>query len=144
MDYFAAFEISASGMDVQKARLDNVALNLANVNTTRTAAGGPYRAREVVIGERSAQSFQTMLTGFEQNMAGAQVVDIAETNSQPRLVYSPQHPDAGEDGFVAYPDINPVSEMVTMMEATRAYEANVKAVNAAKTMALKALEIGGR
>lgn len=144
MDYFAAFEISASGMDVQKARLDNVALNLANVNTTRTAAGGPYKAREVVIGERSAQSFQSMLTGFEQNMAGAQVVDIAETNSQPRLVYSPQHPDAAEDGFVAYPDINPVSEMVTMMEATRAYEANVKAVNAAKTMALKALEIGGR
>lgn len=144
MDYFAAFEISASGMDVQKARLDNVALNLANVNTTRTAAGGPYKAREVVIGERSALSFQTMLTGFEQDMAGAQVVDIAETNSQPRLVYSPQHPDAGEDGFVAYPDINPVSEMVTMMEATRAYEANVKAVNAAKTMALKALEIGGR
>ena len=144
MDYFAAFEISASGMDVQKARLDNVALNLANVNTTRTAAGGPYRAREVIIGERSADAFQSMLTGFERDIAGAQVVDIAEVESQPRLVYSPQHPDAREDGFVAYPSINPVSEMVTMMEATRAYEANVQAVNAAKTMALKALEIGGR
>lgn len=144
MDYFAAFEISASGMDVQKARLDTVALNLANVNTTRTSEGGPYRAREVVIGERSAEMFQAMLSGFQQDIAGAEVVDIAQKDGQPRLVYSPQHPDAGEDGFVAYPDINPVSEMVSMMEATRAYEANVKAVNAAKTMALKALEIGGR
>lgn len=144
MDYFAAFDISASGMEVQKVRLDAVALNLANVNTTKSINGGPYRPVEAVIVERSASTFTSMLNGIQRDIGGVEIAELREKDIEPKLVFDPQHPDANEDGFVAYPDINPVSEMVTLMEATRAYEANVRAVNAARTMALKALEIGGQ
>ena len=145
MDYLSVFEISASGMEVQKSRLDAVALNLANVNTTRTAEGGPYTPVGVVIGEKLGASFEGMFSSISrQYLAGAEIASIEPLNVQPRLAYEPEHPDANEDGFVAYPNINPVSEMVKLMESTRAYEANVKAVNAAKTMALRALEIGER
>jgi flagellar basal-body rod protein FlgC len=143
MDYFNIFDISASGMEVQKVRLDTVALNLANVNSTRSAEGGPYKPLEVVVGERLAASFEGLLSDNSQAYrAGAEVVSIQPQNTEPRLAYEPGHPDANAEGFVAYPNVNPVSEMVKLMEATRAYEANVKAVNAAKTMALRALEIG--
>lgn len=143
MDYFNIFDISASGMEVQKVRLDTVALNLANVNTTRSAEGGPYKPLEVVVGERMIPSFEGMLNERSQvYRGGADVVSVQPQNVEPRLAYEPQHPDANAEGFVAYPNVNPVSEMVKLMESTRAYEANVKAVNAAKTMALRALEIG--
>lgn len=144
MDYFAAFDISASGMEVQKVRLDTVALNLANVNTTRSGAGGPYQPLEVLVGERTHLSFATMVQGYHGQYRGAEVVDIVAQGGPPRLVHNPDHPDAGADGMVAFPNVNPVSEMVNLMETTRAYEANVRAINAAKTMALRALEIGER
>lgn len=143
MDYFAAFDISASGMEVQKVRLDTVALNLANVNTTRSANGGPYQPLEVVIGERTHQTFESLLDGYHGQYRGAEILDVIPQSIAPRLVHNPDHPDADANGMVAFPNINPVSEMVNLMESTRAYEANVRAVNAAKTMALKALEIGG-
>lgn len=143
MDYFNAFAISASGMEVQKIKLDTVALNLANVNTTRSVEGGPYKPLVTIIAEKmGVDSFDGVLQSAQQQLGGAEVVDLQTQNKEPRLVYEPAHPDADEKGFVAYPNINPVSEMVKMMEATRAYEANVKAANAAKTMALRALEIG--
>ena len=146
MDYFNAFDISASGMAVQKVVLDTVALNLANVNTTRNASGGPYTPLQVVIAEKTGQSFESHMAGYKpaQLNLGAEVAEIVPLLSDPRLVHEPDHPDADADGFVAYPNINPVSEMVNLMQATRAYEANVRALNAAKTMALRALEIGGR
>ena len=144
MDYFAAFEISASGMEVQKTRLDTVALNLANVSTTRIASGGPYRPLEVVVGQKTDSQFDTLVTGLRKQLLGVEVVDIRPVSAGPKLVHDPLHPDANSEGFVAYPDINPVSEMVKLLESTRAYEANVRAINAAKAMALRALDIGGR
>ncbi|MEE8058570.1 MAG: flagellar basal body rod protein FlgC [Pseudomonadales bacterium] len=144
MDYFASFDISASGMAVQKVKLDIVALNLANVNTTRGVSGGPYQPKQVIMGERTQSSFESQLSAYHSQLGGVEVVGIQATISEPRLVHDPDHPDANEDGMVAFPNINPVSEMVHLMEATRAYEANVRAVNAAKTMALRALDIGER
>lgn len=143
MDYFAAFDISASGMEVQKARLDTVALNLANVNTTRSASGGPYQPLEVIVGERTHSAFHSLVSGYHGQYRGAEVLEVVPQGGAPRLVHDPDHPEADDNGNVAYPNINPVSEMVTLMETTRAYEANVRAVNAAKTMALRALDIGG-
>lgn len=144
MDYFAAFDISASGMEVQKTRLDIVALNLANVNTTRSAAGGAYQPLEVVVGQRLHDRFDSLLNGYQRQILGAEVVDIRPLSVEPRMVHDPEHPDADAEGYVAYPNINPVSEMMNLLETTRAYEANVRAVNVAKTMALRALEIGQR
>lgn len=145
MDYMAAFDISASGMSVQKIRLDTVALNLANVNTTSSADGGAYKRLQVIIGERSESQFAQMFSSISSraHFAGAEVINVVPSEEPPRLVYEPGHPHADEKGFVAYPSVDPVSEMVSLMEATRAYEANVKALNAAKVMALQALEIGG-
>lgn len=143
-NYFMAFDISASGMDVQKMRVETVALNLANMNTTRTAAGGPYQPLHVVISERgSGATFNQAMEVARQRLEfGATVAELREEHLPPRLVYEPGHPDADEKGFVAYPNINPVTQMMTLIESTRAYEANVRALNAAKTMALRALEIG--
>lgn len=142
MDYFAAFNISESGMAVQKIKLDTIALNLANVNTTRSASGGPFKPLEVVVAQRADTRFDMLVAGWKRLQSGVEVVDIRPKDVAPRLVHDPKHPDANSEGFVAYPNIDPVSEMVDLMETTRAYEANVRAVNAAKTMALKALEIG--
>jgi flagellar basal-body rod protein FlgC len=144
MEYFAVFDISASGMEVQKVRLDTVALNLANANTTRAASGGPYQPLEVIIGQRTENHFDSLVSGMQRRYLGAEVTDIKPASTEPRMVHDPKHPDADSEGFVAYPNINPVSEMVELMEATRAYEANVRAVNAAKTMALRALDLGER
>lgn len=143
MDYFTSFDISASGMEVQKVRLDTVALNLANWNTTRGVNGTAFQPLEVVVGQSIDTRFESMLSGYSQQFAGVEVVDIVPQATEPRWVYEPEHPDANGEGMVAYPNINLVGEMVNMMEATQAYEANVKAVNAAKTMALRALDIGG-
>jgi flagellar basal-body rod protein FlgC len=144
MGFFAVFDISGSGMEVQKTRLDTVALNLANANTTRAASGGPYQPLEVIVGQRTDNRFESYVSGMQRQYWGAEVVDIQPGSAEPRMVHDPKHPDANSEGFVAYPNINPVSEMVELMEATRAYEANVRAVNAAKTMALRALDLGER
>jgi flagellar basal-body rod protein FlgC len=134
MDYTSIFEISASGMDFQRLRLETIANNLANANTTRGVDGGIYRPLEAVA--RSGQyEFDSILKGVED-------INVVEKNAPPRLVFNPSHPDADAEGFVTMPGINPVDEMLSMMLATRGYEANIRAMNAAKTMALRALEIG--
>lgn len=144
MDYYSAFEISASGMALEKVRLDTLSLNLANANTTRAEGGGLYRPLRVIAQAGSASAFEGRLDAARDARLpqGVRVADIAVENVAPRLVYDPGHPDADARGFVAYPNINPVSEMVTLIEAVRGYEANVRALNAAKAMALSALEIG--
>lgn len=144
MDYFAVFDISASGMEVQKSRLDTIALNLANVNTTRGASGGPYRPLEVISRERVDSRFDRLVSGIQSQYRGTEVINVRPILVEPRMVYDPEHPDADNEGFVAFPNVDPVSEMVKLLEATRAYEANVRAINAAKTMALRALDLGGR
>lgn len=138
MNYFAAFDISASGMEVQKLRLDTVAMNLANAHTTRGVDGGPYMPLRVSISERAMGSFESAL----QVAGGAEISEVIPFEAEPRLVYQPGHPDADERGFVAFPPVDPVAEMVILMESVRAYEANVRALNAGKTMALRALDIG--
>jgi len=142
MDYMASFDISASGMAVEKMRLDIMAMNLANANTTRGPDGKVYTPQTVVSAAKAA-SFESELARYGNvNLSGAEIVDIQPLDKEPRIVFDPDHPDADERGYVRYPYINTVAEMIVLIEATRAYEANVKAMNAAKSMALRALEIG--
>lgn len=142
MDMFSAFEISAAGMNVERLRLDTSALNLANANTTRGPDGAMFQPLRVVA--RPTASFPSLLAGYSAAVDVLPDVEVVPADTPPREVYDPGHPDADDRGFVAYPGVNPVSEMVHLIEITRAYEANVRALNAAKSMALKALEIGGR
>ena len=144
MDYLAAFDISASGMVAQKTRLETVALNIANTHTTRTTEGGPFRKLIAVLAEKSSFSKTGDFSLQGKNTKGVEVIDIVPTITEPRRVFEPAHPDADEKGFVAYPDINPTTEMIVLMEAQRGYSANVKALNAARQMAASALEIGER
>jgi flagellar basal-body rod protein FlgC len=145
MSYMSIFEISASGMTVERARLDATAVNLANVNSTRTVNGAMYRPLRVVSGPKNSQAFSATMDAFSasQDISGVEVSEIRQLDVPARLVYEPAHPDADAKGFVSYPGINPVAEMVNLISTLRAYEANVVAMNAAKTMAVKALEIGG-
>ena len=145
MDYMSAFEISASGMAVERTRLDVTAVNLANANSTRAIDGTVFRPLRVISGPKISQKFSATLDAFSaaQSLPGVEVSEVRQLDVPPRLVFEPAHPDADEKGFVAYPGINPVAEMVSLITTMRTYEANVVAMNAAKTMALKALDIGG-
>ena len=140
MEFGAIYEISGSGMEYQRLRLETIANNLANANTTRSASGGIYRPLEAVA-TTSSPSFSAIMQANEE-LVGVENMELVERNTQPRMVFDPGHPDANADGFVAMPNINPVDEMINLTAATRAYEANVRVLNAAKTMSLKALEIG--
>jgi flagellar basal-body rod protein FlgC len=144
MDYYAAFAIGASGMAVQKTRLDVSALNLANASSTR-AGGSLYQPMTVISAPRTGVRFDPLLSAQAAALPalGAEVVAVQPLNLPPRLVHEPGHPDADARGFVAYPAVDPLREMLTLMSATRAYEANLSALNAARTMAQRALEIGG-
>lgn len=137
---FQAMEISATGLAAQRARLNLLAENLANAETTRLPEGGPYRRKMPVLGSEPAGSFDQALAGAQ--VPGVRVLEVVESAEPPRLVYLPAHPDANAEGFVAFPNVNPVLEMVDLLAATRAYEANITAVQAAKSMFQKALEIG--
>ncbi|MGI9658781.1 MAG: flagellar basal body rod protein FlgC [Gaiellaceae bacterium] len=134
MGMFDAFRISASGMTAERLRMDVVAENLANANTTRGADGGPYQRKDVVLRESQNSSFADVLSGVE-------VAEIRADSSPPRQVYDPGHPDADARGFVSLPNVNSVTEMVDLITASRGYEANVQAMNAAKQMFSRTLEI---
>uniref|UniRef100_A0A7C2EAI6 Flagellar basal-body rod protein FlgC n=1 Tax=Ammonifex degensii TaxID=42838 RepID=A0A7C2EAI6_9THEO len=136
MRFFDAFAISGSGLTAQRLRLDLVANNLANIHTTRTPGGGPYRRQVPVF----AQRLEAAQDGLKS--AGVVVSAIFQDESPPRLVFDPAHPDADAQGYVHYPAINVADEMVDMVTATRSYEANATVFEAAKGMAQKALEIG--
>jgi len=138
MSMFKAMDLSASGLTAQRQRLDVIAENLANMNTTRTVQGGPYKRKSVVMEARPAEDFDSLLGSPEK----VEVVQISEDSKGLRPEYDPGHPDADKDGNVLYPNINPVSEMVHLMLASRAYEANVAVLRTGKAMAQKALEIG--
>ena len=141
----STLEISSSALRAQRMRLDAIASNLANANTTRTDAGGPYKRRDVVVVSQQIDSnFGSTLAamGEERVRQGVKVVDVVEDERPPRLVFQPGHPDANDDGYVAFPNVNPVTEMVDLLTASRAYEANVQVVNATKRMSEAALRIG--
>jgi flagellar basal-body rod protein FlgC len=137
--------ISGSALTAERLRLDVIANNLANVNTTRTAAGGPYRRQMVVFAPRGEQ-VQWLYPGLEPDPPfrgrGVRVTGIVQDPSPFRRVYDPGHPDADAMGYVSLPNVNVATEMVDLMSATRAYQANVAAISAARTMAERALDIG--
>jgi flagellar basal-body rod protein FlgC len=144
MDYLSAFAISGSGMAVEKVRLDVTALNLANAHSTRTAGGTAFQPLTVVSTPRQGSSFSAALAAGSATLPlGAQVAEVRASSAPPRVVYEPSHPDADSRGFVSYPGVNTAHEMLTLIAATRAYQANVAALNAAKFMVMKALDIGG-
>ena len=145
MGLFAAFDISAAGMNLERTRLDVAAANLANAHTTQTPNGQVFQPMRVVARPVVGQEFDALVRVMGAGSAVAAEpfeISVESVNTPPRMVYDPSHPDANQQGFVAYPDINPVSEMVQLIGIGRAYEANVKAMNMAKSMSLKALEIG--
>jgi len=144
MDFMNSIQTSASGLSAQRLRMNLISGNLANVNTTRTLQGGPYRRKEAIFAARAIDStFNKILTDRQKSQfASVQVDRIYEDSTPPVMKYQPSHPHADENGYVALPNINPMEEMVNMISATRGFEANVTALKAAKEMALKALEIG--
>jgi flagellar basal-body rod protein FlgC len=142
MDYFSSFEISASGLVAERLRLEAVAANLANANSTAAPGTTPYQPVRVLSRPIDAAFTQHLDAAQRPLPAGVQVQGVERMPVAPRMVYQPQHPDADASGFVAHANVDPLSEMVTMMSAVRAYEANIKAIRAAQAMAQKALDIG--
>jgi flagellar basal-body rod protein FlgC len=135
MDATASLAISSSALHAQRLRMDVIAANLANAQSTRTPEGGPYKRHDVVLEATPGGSFEDVL-------GAVRVARIVEDTKPPRVVFDPGHPDADAQGYVAYPNVNPITEMVDLMAATRAYEANVAAVNATKRVLEAALSIG--
>lgn len=144
MGFETGMRVSSSGMAAQRMRMNTISSNIANINTTRTPEGGPYRRKSVVLDAiPEAKTFGEILVSQpEREINRVQVTDVHVDRSAPLLKYEPDHPDANEDGYVAYPNINLMLEMADMIQATRAYESNIEALNATKSMAVKALEIG--
>lgn len=143
MAWFNALVSSASGLTAERLRMDIISNNVANANTTRTEAGGPFRRRVAVLESITPfQSFLEQAMGGSPPKGGVRVSQILEDPRPFKLKYDPSHPDADEEGYVRLPNVEIVTEMVDLISASRAYEANVTAINAFKSMALKALEIG--
>lgn len=150
MGMFDAFDISASGLTAQRYRMDVIAENVANANTTRTADGTPYRRKVVTFEAKSptnasfASVFGNATSSFSNAVGkGVRVTSVQEDHTADmKKVYDPSHPDADESGYVTYPNVNTITEMTNLIDATRGYEANATAFSASKSMALKGLDIG--
>ena len=137
------FSVSASGMEAQRFRMNIIASNLANVETTRTESGRAYRRKDIVFAAQGEGGFGSVLQKAIDGAApGVKVAGVIEDARPLKQVYEPAHPDADANGYVAFPNINVAEEMVNMIAASRSYEANVSAFKATREMALKALEIG--
>ncbi|MBW2568186.1 MAG: flagellar basal body rod protein FlgC [Deltaproteobacteria bacterium] len=136
MEFMSSFRVCASGLAAQRAKMDVIVSNLANINTTRTSDGGPYRRKAIVF------SSEPLTGSFDDVLQIVKVKGITEERESIRMVFDPDHPDADSKGIVAMPDINTVVEMADMITANRAYEACVTAFDTTKNMALKALELG--
>jgi flagellar basal-body rod protein FlgC len=145
MSLFSMLEASASALSAERQRAEVVTTNMANAETTNTPAGGPYRRKQVVFTGRPNNSFRFILAGFhrltQRRPEAVRVNRVVEDPTPPVMRYEPGHPDAGKDGYVAYPSINPVAEMVDLMGAMRAYQLNASAVSASKQMIVQALEL---
>lgn len=142
MSFLQSLNISGSGLTAQRLRMDVISENIANIDTTRTEEGGPYR-RKMVVFETSNDFKNMMIKNLnEYEPGGVEVAEIVEDFSEFKLVYNPEHPDADENGYVSMPNVDSLKETVDIMEAYRAYQANITALNTIKQMAIKALEIG--
>jgi flagellar basal-body rod protein FlgC len=139
MGFIRSFELSASGLYVQRKRMDVISSNLANMETTRTENGTPYRRKMIVLGAEPVEDFDTL---FQFRLQAAKMEDVVEDPSPFLRVHDPGHPDADEEGYVMKPNVDLVVEMTNMLMARRVFEANVTAMKTTRQMALKALEIG--
>lgn len=144
MDFFSSMNVSSSALSAGRTRINLISSNLANANATQTPEGGPYKRKDAVFAATPLEkNFSRVLDGATaQQVRKVEVSRIVEDQNPPRLQYDPGHPDANAQGYVAMPNVNVVEEMTDMISATRSYEANVTAVQAAKSMAMKTLEIG--
>lgn len=138
---FSAMEVSASGLSAQRTRMNTIASNMANAQTTRTEAGGPYKRVDPVF-EAVRVDRMTALTASEEAVREVRVANIVQDQRPGSLVYQPGHPDANPEGYVMFPNVNVVEEMVNMITASRAYEAGVTSIEAVKGMAQSALDLG--
>lgn len=150
MGFFDGYNVSTSGMSAQRTRINVVSANIANAKTTHTAEGGPYKKQQVVFEDVLVASGKKTNTNdiettnnknSDLSLRGVGVKSIIQSDAKPIMRYEPSHPDADEKGYVAYPDINPVVEMVDLIEATRSYEANLASFNTHKNIDSKTLEI---
>jgi len=143
MSFLSSMSISASALTATRLRMDVISENIANIDTTRTENGDPYRRKFVVFQERSNdRNFAAFFNRARKAPGGVRVLGIGKDPSDFKLDYNPSHPDADENGFVRMPNVEVVQEMTDMMAAVRSYEANITALNAFKDMAVKTLEIG--
>lgn len=143
MGVFSAMNVAATGMTAQQLRMDVISENIANAQTTRTEDGTPYRRKTVVFEEKSTTSFDNILNGYmnQYKPNGVKMTRIVEDPSDLRLVYEPDNPDANEDGYVEYPNVDTVTEMTNLIDSSRAYEASATSFDAAKAIAMKGLEL---
>jgi flagellar basal-body rod protein FlgC len=143
MSVFSAMNVAATGMTAQQLRMDVISENIANANTTRTEDGTAYRRKTVVFEEKSTTSFDNILNGYmnQYQPNGVKMTQIVEDQSDLRLVYEPDNPDANEDGYVEYPNVDTVTEMTNLIDSSRAYEASATSFDAAKSIAMKGIEL---
>ncbi len=144
MGLFNSINVSATGLTAERLRMDIISENIANAETTRTASGGPYRRKIPIYKELQTNDFESVFSNALNNNSGdgVEVVGVKDDMSPFIKKYDPNHPDANEEGYVLLPNVNIVTEMINMVSASKAYEANVTAVNSTKSMMMKALEIG--
>jgi flagellar basal-body rod protein FlgC len=140
LDFFTAMEVSASGLTAQRTRMNIASSNLANAQTTQAEGGGPYQRKDAVMSAQDVPAAAN--TAYARAVKGVAITEIQQDTAPPRLEYDPGHPDANPEGYVAYPNINPVEEMVDMITASRAYEAGITTMSTAVNMAERALGIG--
>lgn len=143
MSFLNSLDIAGSALTAENYRISIISQNIANSSVTRTEAGGPYIRKQAVFQER-AMNFSDVLRGelSQTSGGGVRVSEVVDSDNPLVPVYDPSHPDADENGYVMYPNVNRTEEMADLMAATRAYEANITALNAVKAIAAKALEIG--
>ena len=148
MSIFNSINVSTSALTAEKTRIDIIAKNMANVNTTNTTGGMPYRRQMVIFEENKRDSFSALLNKHRNKLNGdgdgVKISKIVEDESPFKLVYEPGHPEADEEGYVKMPNVDIVKEMVDLISAQRSYDANVTSINTSKSMLMKALEIGRR
>lgn len=146
MSFFKSINTSATGLTAERLRMDIISKNIANANTTRTSSGMPYRRQVPIFKEKEGKTFTDFLNNAKNGNKvgnGVEVSAIVEDKSPFKRIYNPGHPEADEKGYVLMPNIDIVTEMINLISASRAYEANVTSLNSSKSMAIKALEIGG-
>ena len=143
MNLLKALDISAMGLTAQRQRIEVISSNLANANTTRTVEGGPYRRKDLVFEAAPVNSsFSSAMNAELENQQGVEVVGIYQDESPLVRKYDPGHPDADAEGYVTFPNVSPIEEMVNLLSATRSFEANTQAISDIKEIAAKSVEIG--